>query len=514
MSDDEAEYKQLSRLLGSGKDNLDNDKVSEALREHGITKLAKINELFLITDPSDIRKERSAAIEDLGKVRSLSGDIINGFSSLSTIAIDLHGRNLTLLETEVYSNRSKNYITEEELSLQSKPLSAQATDKERARFNLVSELLTSGDYINANKILQQQLKELSVGLKSGAPDKLLTHILDREFDSMRTLDFIDDELEDNFVVRMKISRVAEESTTWLPGKECEFFSVTPEELKKINQHADINYTIINGDICYDNVASRSNTQGKIFYCTGDITDFLKSKSYRKNSKLTRALAEIKQPGQELQGGEVLSSWYRLHTEKEVNVKLINEAFPFNTEYHYPKIMIKNKVYQDAAVDVAWGNKIGAYQVIKVQIKDKDGNGIFKQPMLLVTNKATAANEHALNIYHIYLKRAKIESVFKFLKDVLGWEECQLRQFNSIKNLLTFCYFVAGYFYEIESTLTQLPIIQHIAFLGGGKGRVTRKFILDGFGVLATKKIADDYIAENNITPAELSEMYKYAGVPI
>lgn len=232
MSDDEAEYKQLSRLLGSGKDNLDNDKVSEALREHGITKLAKINELFLITDPSDIRKERSAAIEDLGKVRSLSGDIINGFSSLSTIAIDLHGRNLTLLETEVYSNRSKNYITEEELSLQSKPLSAQATDEERVRFNLVSELVASGDYINANKILQQQLKELSVGLKSGAADKLLTHILDREFDSMRTLDFIDGELEDNFVVRMKISRVAEESTTWLPGKECEFFSVTPEELKK------------------------------------------------------------------------------------------------------------------------------------------------------------------------------------------------------------------------------------------------------------------------------------------
>lgn len=96
MSTNEAEYKQMSRLLGSGKSTLDSEKINKALMENGITKLAKINELFLITDPSDIRKEHSSVIEDLGKVRSLSKKIINGFSSLNTIAIDLHGKNLTL----------------------------------------------------------------------------------------------------------------------------------------------------------------------------------------------------------------------------------------------------------------------------------------------------------------------------------------------------------------------------------------------------------------------------------
>ena len=87
-----------------------------------------------------------------------------------------------------------------------------------------------------------------------------------------------------------------------------------------------------------------------------------------------------------------------------------------------------------------------------------------------------------------------------------------RQLNAIKNLLTFCYFVAGYFYEIESTLTQLPTIQSIASLGGGKGKVTRHFILEGFAALAIKKITDDFIVENNISQDELKEMYKYAGL--
>ena len=76
MANNDAEYKQMSRLLSSGKTTLDNDKISDALREAGIMKLAQINELLLISDPSDIRKEYSIVIEDLGKVRDLSGDII------------------------------------------------------------------------------------------------------------------------------------------------------------------------------------------------------------------------------------------------------------------------------------------------------------------------------------------------------------------------------------------------------------------------------------------------------
>ena len=517
MANNDAEYKQMSRLLSSGKTTLDNDKISDALREAGIMKLAQINELLLISDPSDIRKEYSTVIEDLGKVRDLSGDIINGFSSLNTIAIDLHGRNLTLLETEIYSNGSNNYVKEEELLKQTKPLSEQASAEEQARYKEVTNLVSNDSYINANKILQQQLKKLSVDLKANSTSstpKVLTHILDREYDRIKVFNFINNELNDNFVVRMKISRITEAGTKLLPGKECSLFHVTPEELQKITLHANINYTIINNNICYDNIASRRNLISKIFYCDGDIEEFLKTKNYKNNNKLTNTLSDIKNPGVVLQDNSDLHAWYRENTEKEVRVKLADAEFPFSAEYNYPKIMIKNKVYQNAKVIVSWGNKIDNYQIIKIQIKNKDGDNIFKQPMLLVTNKTISTQEQTLNIYHIYLKRAKIESVFKFLKDVLGWEQCQLRQFDAIKNLLTFCYFVAGYFYEIESSLTQISTIQWIAFLGGGKGKVTRKFILEGFAVLAIKKLADDFIEENHITQDELNEMYAYAGVII
>ena len=114
--------------------------------------------------------------------------------------------------------------------------------------------------------------------------------------------------------------------------------------------------------------------------------------------------------------------------------------------------------------------------------NRNGKVLFKNPMLLITNKTVNTPEQASNIYHIYLKRSKIEGVFKFLKNVLGWEECQIREFAAIKTLLTFCYFVAGYFYEIESALIHNETIQFLAYLGNGKGKITRTYILS-FSVL-------------------------------
>ena len=105
-----------------------------------------------------------------------------------------------------------------------------------------------------------------------------------------------------------------------------------------------------------------------------------------------------------------------------------------------------------------------------------------------------------------MKRAKIESVFKFLKDVLGWEESQIRDFKAIKTILTFCYFVAGYFYEIESALIENDVIKFIAYLGNGKGKVTRHYILQGFAKMITKVEVDDAIEEFNITPEQIKQI--------
>jgi hypothetical protein len=160
--------------------------------------------------------------------------------------------------------------------------------------------------------------------------------------------------------------------------------------------------------------------------------------------------------------------------------------------------------------VSYGIYLNSYSLVKIELYNREGKPLFKQPMLLVTNKPLVSSAQALRVYNIYRMRSKIEAVFKFLKDVLGWEYFSIQSFTAIKNLLTTCFFIAGYFYEIESVLTKNKMIEHIAYLGGGKGEVTRYYILEGFQVLAHKVLADDYIEENQITPEELQEMYKLA----
>lgn len=146
----------------------------------------------------------------------------------------------------------------------------------------------------------------------------------------------------------------------------------------------------------------------------------------------------------------------------------------------------------------------------MQLINRDGKAIFKQPMLLISNHEVNDAEQALTVYRIYLKRSKIEGVFKFLKEVLGWEELQIRDFESIKTLLTLCYFVAGYFYEIESVLIQQDFIKFVANLGGGKGKVTRGYILRGLSTLLIKETVDAAIEEYEITPENLQKMMRWA----
>ncbi len=86
---------------------------------------------------------------------------------------------------------------------------------------------------------------------------------------------------------------------------------------------------------------------------------------------------------------------------------------------------------------------------------------------------------AQEIYRIYLLHSKIESVFKFLKEVLGWEEFQVRDWGSIKNIIAICFFIAGYFDEIDSKLTKNSTIIIICDLGGAKGKITRHYFFEG-----------------------------------
>ena len=402
-----SECVKMSRLLGleEAKNVLNDKQISEALLENGVTKLAATDELLIIHDGSDIRKEHASKLDDLGKVRSLDGKIINGYSTFNTIAVDLLGKDLTLLSTEIYSNRSEKFIPQKDIKLVSKPLSKKATPEEKAHYDEVKCKVENTEHINTTIAAKQQIKKVSDELKHNNPQKKLTHVIDRGADDCELFNFIAKDLSDLFVIRLKASRLAEKK-------------------KKADE----------------------------------------------------------------------------------SEKLIDKLFPHKYVKDYVKIQIKSKVYQNASSIVEWGESLNGYTVVRIQLVNRDGKAIFKQPMLLITNKTITNAEEAVNIYHIYLKRAKIESVFKFLKDVLGWEESQIRDFKAIKTILTFCYFVAGYFYEIESALIENDVIKFIAYLGNGKGKVTRHYILQGFAKMITKVEVDDAIEEFNITPEQIKQI--------
>ena len=55
------------------------EKINESLAERFISNNTDMCEAYLIHDPSDIRKPYSKKIENLGKVRGLKGNIINGY---------------------------------------------------------------------------------------------------------------------------------------------------------------------------------------------------------------------------------------------------------------------------------------------------------------------------------------------------------------------------------------------------------------------------------------------------
>ena len=143
-----------------------------------------------------------------------------------------------------------------------------------------------------------------------------------------------------------------------------------------------------------------------------------------------------------------------------------------------------------------------YYVVRVTLLKRDGTPIFKHPMLLLTNHSVETHQGALSIYRLYLMRSKIEEVFKFVKSAVGWEQFQVRDWESIKNLIATAFFIGGYFYKIEPQLAEHPIVEWLCQLGNGKGKVTRHFFLEGLKNLLTHHHVEQMREKTNLTALE------------
>jgi hypothetical protein len=414
ISDDRAEFERSKRVLdGTLKSVLEDEKISRAIREHSVAALGDESRLIVLHDPCDIRKEYAEALENLGTVRDLDGDLVNGYSTFNTVAVDVTGKNLSLVDIAVYSNGDEHYVKVEELKAL-KDGKLQQVDGERAE--QIEHFIQEDSYLNLPRLSCEQIKRVSQAFKQKNPDIVLCHVLDRQFDGVDYFKFIDQELKDEFINRLKISRNSNEVTT-------------------DEESADI-----------------------------------------------------------------------------IAVKLKDVTFAHQQTWVLDKLQIKTKVYQDAKCLIEWDKLTldgHTYTVVRVTLSDRQGKTIYEQPLLLITNIWVSMAEQARCIYSIYLMRAKIEAVFKFLKGVLGWEEFQVRDYESIKNIIALAYFVGGYFYEIGSELAQNPTVALIAQLGGGKGKVSRYYFLQGLGKLLVHASVSQFVKEQAISDDLFEQMMAF-----
>ncbi len=415
ISEDKAEFERSRRLVdGSLKSALNEEKMSEDIRKRSVAALANEPRLILLHDPCDIRKADSEAMENMGTVRDLDGNTINGYSTFNTVAVTVKGKNLCLTDTSVYSNGDEHYVTvKEEKKFEKGKLQNSEDEADRARAKKIEKFMEEKSQINLPRLTQVQLKRVSQSFRKKNPPIILCHVLDRQFDGVKYFEFIDQELNDEFVIRAKISRNSNE--------------------------VEVN-------------------------------------------------------------------------EETVAVKLKDVEFSHGQSYMIDKLKIKKKVYQNAKCLIEWATVTLAgndYRVVRITLSNREGKEIYEHPMLLITNIAVKRAEQAREIYSIYLMRAKIEAVFKFLKDVLGWEGFQVRDYESIKNIIALCYFVGGYFYDIGSELTKNPTIELIAQLGGGKGKVTRRYFLEGLKKLLVHKSVECFIEDQKIGKEKLADMVAF-----
>lgn len=422
IASDKQEFERTRDLFnGELKSVLDEEKISAALREEMATELGNSEVVYALHDPCDIRKRYSEKLENLGIVRDLDGKLIHGYSTFNTVCISSDGKKTQLSDITVFSNGDDEYyVRQKELDdLERKQNKAAKNDQEAdltEREKAIVELLKTDETINLRQVAHTQLQRVSQTLKEENESLQICHVLDRQFDGLPYFQLIDEELDDFFVIRMKISR-------------------------------NSNETIVN------------------------------------------------------------------ENGKEIAVKLKDVVMPNSQCEVLDKVILGNKVYQEVKRVIEWGTltlEEKAYSVVRTTLLTRKGKEIFLQPMLLITNYAITNHQQAVGIYRIYLKRATIEGVFKFVKNALGWEDLQVRDWESIKNIIALAFFIGGYFYAIEPELAHNPVMEWLCHLGGGKGKITRHYFLEGLKNLLIYRLVQLFREKTRLRSTDWDDVLEFA----
>ena len=400
----DTEYDSFTGLLnGSQVNTLSSSILIEEVQLKTREELKDSTDIYILHDPCDIRKPSAPKLEGIGKVLSLNKQVVHGYKTFNSVAIDIAKQGVNLLCHEVYSTTEENYVSQEEV------LNIANCD---AR---IQGLVANNSYMNGHVLYKKYVKESSDILKKDRPEVRICHVSDREFDNEVFFETIDKQ-GDNFITRLKLSRLSNETKTVLTPK------------------------------------------GKI-------------------------------------------------SKKIAHKKLVDKSFKHEATYKIDCLSIKGKVYKNVDCRLEWESLVlnqKTYHVVRITLL-REGKSIFEHPMLLLTNKKICNGEDAKAIYKGYILRFKIEVVFRFLKQNLGWETFQVRTFQTIKNLLAIAFFLVAYFKELEQELKNHPLALFLCQLAKSKGKVTLFFLLEGLTKLVHFQEVQIWKTENNISDEDIKQ---------
>lgn len=137
---------------GSLKNVLDEKKISKALKDKSVEKLQGNKRIYIFSDHSDSRKPYSKKLENLGKVRALNGDIINGYTTLGSVILDENKKELTLSNISVQSNKEPSFITKKEMKAYE-----EGKIKNTQRVKKLEKIIEDDNYQNVSTVLYKHL---------------------------------------------------------------------------------------------------------------------------------------------------------------------------------------------------------------------------------------------------------------------------------------------------------------------------------------------------------------------
>ena len=102
----------------------------------------------MILGVNNYRKPYSNKLENIGKVRDLNGNIINGFTTLGSVILDENKRNLTLSNISVQNNKAPNFLSKKELKGYS-----DNKIKDEVRVQEIAKIIKDESYHNISTLL-------------------------------------------------------------------------------------------------------------------------------------------------------------------------------------------------------------------------------------------------------------------------------------------------------------------------------------------------------------------------